>query len=172
MALKEIEPGVRGSEVQLSITVCIARSPLCGEHGNSARLCRVHFCPQLAPVRVCIEVDRVSQVHTIHPVSGCLIHLLRPRSCSQDDDVLCVPTNFRDDLLMVPLDGGPWDLQGLIVCLIHDIRVVCIPPSHLVEESLGLVHVFLSMVVMPIDDDIDARCDGCIHTSDYLVLLI
>merc|ERR1719195_1797661 len=170
--LEEAEPGVRRAKIQLSITVCITCSPLGGKHRNSARFCGIHSCPQLSPVRICIEVDRVGQIYTRHPVSGCLVNLLGPGSGPQDDDVLRVRADDRDDLLVVPLDGGPWDLQWLVVSFIEDIGVTGISLGHLIEKTLSLVCVLLSMMIMPVDDDVDARGDGCIDTSNHLILLV
>lgn len=116
-------------------------------------------------------MDRVCQIHTRQWIAGSNIDFLRPRASPQDDDVLGMSPNDWDDLLMVPLDGGPRDLQGLIVCLIENIGVAGISLGHLAEETLGLVSVLFRVVIMPINHNIDARSDGSINTCRYFVLL-
>lgn len=82
-----------------------------------------------------IEVDCVSQVLTRDRILRGHIHFLRPKACTQGDDIIGVPTDDRDDSLVVWLDGAvPFLLNRLIVDLKKDIVITTILAGHLIEE--------------------------------------
>merc|ERR1740129_1995967 len=77
-----------------------------------------------------------------------------------------------DQLLVVRFDDSrPRHSQRLIVSLEEHMRVTAIFLSHLGEESLGFIDVPLGVVVVPINEDVDALRDGRVDDQLNLSLL-
>merc|ERR1719221_706088 len=117
-------------------------------------------------------MDRVRQVRARDRIPRCFVRMLTPISVSQDDDVLAVRTNHWDQLLVERFDNSrPRHSQRFVVSLEQNIRVIAIFPSHLVKESLGFVDMPLGVMIVPIDDDVDALRDGRVDDQLNLRLL-
>ena len=76
----------------------------------------------------------------------------------QHDVIRIVTADFADDLRGILLQAGPRVLDGLVVYLIDNVRIVTIFLSHLAKKLTGLAGVHVMRV--PVDDDIDILLDG------------
>jgi len=102
---KEIQPRLSLSEVQLPVSISTTCAPLGRKHSDPTGQSTRHLVPQLSPVGVGIEVDRVGQILAIDRVPRGFVNILRPCSRAQDDGATGVLSNHRDNLLMEWLDG-------------------------------------------------------------------
>jgi len=117
-------------------------------------------------VNLGVEVNRVSQILTCDRILRGHVHFLRPKACTQGNDIVGVPTDDRDDSLVVWLDGAvPLLPNGLIVDLEKNVGITTILAGHLVEEAFRLTQVLFRMVVMPINHDINASSDASINNG-------
>mmetsp|Transcript_48857 Transcript_48857/g.139894 ORF Transcript_48857/g.139894 Transcript_48857/m.139894 type:complete len:217 (+) Transcript_48857:1465-2115(+) len=115
-------------------------------------------------------MERVCQVLTSHWVLGSFVHLLGPQPGAKDNKVVAVLADHPGKLLMVGLDHcGPVLSHRLVEDFEEDVVVLAICRRHLVEKGAGLRKVLLSVVVMPVDDDIHAGSNrsfyDCANTS-------
>jgi len=98
--------------------------------------------------------------------------MLTPISVTQNNDVVGILPDDWDQLLVVRFDDSrPRHGKWFVVGLEQNMRVIAIFLSHLGEEPLGLVDMPLGVVVVPIDEDIDALRDGRVDDQLNLPLL-
>jgi len=117
-------------------------------------------------------MDRVCQVPARDWIPCCFVGMLTPISIPKNNEVVGVRADDWDQLLMIRFDNSrPRHSQRFVVGLEYNISVTTVFLSHLVEESLGFVDMILSVVIMPIDDDVDTLRDGCVDHQLYLCLL-
>mmetsp|Transcript_10433 Transcript_10433/g.29479 ORF Transcript_10433/g.29479 Transcript_10433/m.29479 type:complete len:390 (+) Transcript_10433:624-1793(+) len=170
---EEVEPGLRLAEVQRAVARGLAGPPLRREDRHAAVEGGAHPVPQELPVRGGVEVDRVRHVLPHHSVHGRLVHALGPVAGAAYDEVLRVLADHGDNRVMVHLDlSGPIYLQRLVPDLEHHVRVVPVLPGHVVEKTLRLLDVLACMMIVPVDDHVDACIDaGLDYGLDVLLLL-
>jgi len=172
MVCEEAEPHVRLGEVQSAIAVSPAGTPFSGEDRPTGGLRAHDLVPQRLPVSGCVEMDRVRQIRARDWIPCCFIRMLAPISIPQNDEVVGVSADDWDQLLVVRFDNsGPRHTQRLVVGLEYNVIATAIFPGHLVEESRGFTDMILGVVIVPIDDDVDALVDGRSDDQLYLRLL-
>merc|ERR1719195_1525659 len=117
-------------------------------------------------------MDRVRQIRAGDWIPSCLVWMLTPISVAQNDDVVRVLTDDWDQLLVVRFDDSrPRHGKWFVVGLEQNMRVVAIFRSHLGEEPLGFIDMPLGLVIVPIDEDVDALRDGRVDDQLDLPLL-
>jgi len=172
MACEEAEPHVSLGKVQSAIAISPARAPLGGEDRPTGGLRANDLVPQRLPVSGCVEMDSVRQIRARDWIPCCFIGILAPISIPQNDEVVGVSADDWDQLLVVRFDNsGPRHTQRFVVGLEHNVIVTTIFPGHLVKESRGLTDMILGVVIVPIDDHVDALIDGRSDDQLYLRLL-
>jgi len=169
MVREEAEPYVRLGEVQSAIAVSPAGTPLSGEDRTTSRLRTYDLVPQRLLVSGCVEMDRVRQVRACDWIPCCFIGMLAPISIPQNNEVVGVCADDWDQLLVERFDDTrPRHSQRFVVGLEYHMIVTAIFLSHFVKEGLGFVDMIFGVVIMPIDDDINALRDGCVDDQLYL----
>jgi len=121
----------------------------------------------------CVEVHSIRNVAARHWILSCLVNVLRPLCAAEDRNVLCILPDLRHNLGMVGLErcrpAYPW--CRLIESLEEHIWECSVLFGHLCKEGLGLWDMMLSMMVVPINDDINAGFDSGIHNCHNFGLL-
>mmetsp|Transcript_30874 Transcript_30874/g.82230 ORF Transcript_30874/g.82230 Transcript_30874/m.82230 type:complete len:467 (+) Transcript_30874:383-1783(+) len=164
--LQKVHPDACLFEVQRPVAVGAACAPLRGEQRHTHVQGNLRLGSQELLVARRIEVQGVCQVVTLKRIRSSKLHVLRPRWGPTNDEVVGVLADGADNHLLVRLDVlAPALLQGLVEDLEEDVREAAIHGGHLVEESASLILVGLRMVIMPVDDHVDAVADGSIHHS-------
>jgi len=172
MVREEAEPYIRLGEVQSAIAVSPAGTPLSGEDSTASRLRAHDLVPQRLLVSGCVEMDRVRQVRARDWIQCCFVGMLTPVSIPQNDEVVGVCADDWDQLLVERFDNtGPGHSQRFVVGLEDNVVVTAIFLSHLIKEGLGFVDMILGVVIVPIDEDVDALRDGRVDDQLYLRLL-
>jgi len=114
----------------------------------------------------CIEVDGISKIHTAHRVQGRLINILRIERRAQNNYVVGVESNGGDNLLMVWFDKTlPALPNGFIERLKENIWEVPVLLCHFSKENVSLRRMLVCVVIMPVNDNIDADINGGINDS-------
>jgi hypothetical protein len=109
-------------------------------------------------------METISYVRIIDRILGCLVQLLAPITCTEDYNILRMQTDGGKNALMVRLDNSqPSDVQWFIVGLKKHVRVTAIFLCDLIKEVRRLLQVVFGMMVVPVDDDVDASCNARVH---------
>lgn len=72
-------------------------------------------------------------------------------------------TDDTNNLLVVRLDGAPPDVFGLVPRLEQDVGKMAVLLRHLAKERLGLIGMAVAGLQVPINDNVDAEINRCLH---------
>jgi len=118
-------------------------------------------------------VERISQVFARNGVLGGFIHGLGPQPCAEDNDVAAVLANHTNKRLVVWLDlSRPALLHGFVESLEKDVREMPKLPGHEVKKRTGLLLMLICIMIMPVDDDVDALLNCGFHDFNNLLCFL
>ncbi len=121
----------------------------------------------------CIEMKGVGNVVITCDGRICgRSQILIPHWRADQDKVVWINcADGLDDCCGIALDLWPSFIIRFIEDFIDHIGIVAILASHFLEEGDGICLMQWRIVIMPVDDDINAFGDGCVHNGAYILLL-
>ena len=155
----ELSPFVRSACVRFTVAVSVCGTPFRDEHrvAGIESACNVATVAALGVARG-VEVQNVGDVSRCDRALCALFRMLRPVRRTDDDQVLGVGTDARNNLVCVVLDGVPVSTataDRFVVNFVNDVRHVLVLQGNLLEKVLGDGCFLVSSVAMPVDNDID-----------------